>query len=148
MTLIKVDPNTTSIRELVTLRGRYTVTRGTGVRALHHVKLNDLSPLWPESRLRGEMMRAARVFVSDLEKRGYRLLTNEADLAVCGPYEPRAPEAFEAQGQKAVGRAAGESVEPDGEDYLIIGEFVAARGRVLDEQTQALYRRALAETPQ
>ena len=145
MTLVKIDPNTTSIRQRLTLRGRYTVTRGTGVRQLKWVKLNDLSVLWPESRLRAQMMHAAKMFVTDLESRGYRLYTNEGDLKVCGPYEPRSTKAFQAQGTDAVGRALGESIEPDGEDYLIIGEFIATKGRVLDDASQALYQRAMAE---
>lgn len=155
MTLIKVPER--RVAEPVTLRGILTIdyavceTIGRAERTapaenktfpLRGVKVNDLSVLWPYSHLRSLALQGAKQFTADLAKRGYRLLTNEADVVVFGPYRGRGWQRQPSGDLKAIGRQEGEDPFPEAVDFLLIGEFLATRGYVPDEPTQALIERA------
>ena len=88
-------------------------------------RINDLSPLPPETHFRAAMLRAARLFVDDLIKKPerYHLETPEADMLIYGPYQHRSHSGV------AVGFEQDEWLFPEAVDFQIVGDFVAEFGK-------------------
>lgn len=94
-------------------------------------RINDLSPLPPESHFRKAMLKAAQRFVDDLGKKRerYELTTNQADLLIYGPFQHR--EASLAP----IGFQQDEMLFPDTLDFQIVGDFKAQYGFLVPDVT-------------
>lgn len=108
------------------------------------VRINDLSSLHPEGQFRTVALDAARRFVSDMERQGFRLITPEADMRVYGPVRHRdfsapgvgAPTWRPAPGAdptfRAVGWSFDEEWSEDAEDFLLRAEFLSSRVHLVE----------------
>lgn len=108
----------------MTRQGVLTVDSGMVHRQSRWERINDMPSLWPFSHLREAVLAGAKVFVSDLEKRGWKLLTPEADMLVCGPLQARNWSSAADGSFKATGRQAGEHLFPDKCDFILQAEFL------------------------
>lgn len=132
--LIKENVEKSTIWQPVRLRGRFTVPFDMiPPRQVKGEQINSFSPLWPESHFRDAAMTAAKIFVKHMGLRGYQLVSNEGELWVFGPYHSRAWDIHRNNQGDPFGRQAGENLFPEAADYLIIGDFVAKYGKVVEE---------------
>lgn len=122
---VQVKPGTVHTR--ITRRGVLTVDSGLVHRQSRWERINDMPSLYPFSHLREAVMAGAKVFVSDLEKRGYKLLTPEADMLVCGPLQARDWSGAADGNFTAVGRQGGEHLIPDKCDFMLQAEFLSTK---------------------
>lgn len=125
----KVDHSTDHAPQRIQKVGRYTgVDRGIFTREYDWVPLKALSVLWPEAELRREALKAAKLFVSRMEKRGLRLFTPEDELRIRGPLRPINTHAA---GSKDGWRGGYSADEDDSRihaaDFVIVGEFIETR---------------------
>lgn len=58
-------------------------------RQFRGVKINDISELEPERKLRERLIYWAKKWLHDMELQGFRLITAESDILVFGPFMPR-----------------------------------------------------------
>lgn len=112
------------------------VLRARPTGQLRGERINDLSPLPPESHFRAAMLKACRIFVREQAKKRSRFVptTPEADFRIYGPYQhydhrrsTNLGSLWLPQGQ---GRQGDEWADPAAMDFLIIADFVAEYGFV------------------
>lgn len=127
--------------------------RGLARRAYQRVKINDLSPLWPESHVRDLALRNARKFIADMRLQGYDLLTSEADVLLTGPKRSRGLQQQFGKSTTAqhhvrranrtvtllptVSRVGDEEPFPEKEDFLIEAQFLSRRVRLVEHRVKA-----------
>lgn len=137
----------------VWLSAVFTTDSGLARRQYRRQKVNDLSPLWPESHLRQKALHFAKKFIDDMKLQGYDLLTSEADVLVSGPYRSRNLQSkfgatattkhHVARSNKQVtvlpivGRQGAEDPFPDKEDFLIEAQFLSSRVRLVEHNLKA-----------
>ena len=144
--LIQESGHKASIAVPERVQGVWTVESAlvfrSGVPTMRGVELNDLSPLWPMSMLRDELMKGAKKFVADMAKHGLELLTAEGSIHVYGPWKARGWDENATATQqtkhhvrgnsltvpKTVGRTADETKYPGKVDFIFIADFLARRG--------------------
>ncbi len=140
MTLIQIDPRSTTVHEPVERTARLTVDREIVQpdRIWNGVRINDLSSLYPYGELRVRCMSGAKKWVADMAKRGEDLLTAEADIQVFGPYQSRAgtyttPDALKkrmaTERSGVIGYSEDEDFNPAAADFVFKAQFVTRRHR-------------------
>lgn len=166
--LIKTDLRTTHVMAPLPrsqTQGRYPVARAL-VEQLQDYdpgwrvwgdRIDTLSPLWPYCHLRTELLKGARLYVSSLEKRGWVLLSAEADMLVWGPIV--GPVADWRRAGARVGTAGGRQLVPtpggsryhvaddQGDTYWFVldGHWLASTHLVETPQVQAQHRPPVAQ---
>jgi hypothetical protein len=100
-------------------------------------RINDLSPLPPESHFRAFTLRCARKFVEEMAKKRarYQLVTQEGNLVIRGPYQHR-----DTVTPKPVGFQQDEILHPECLDFHITGTFLAEYGHLvewMDDEAEA-----------
>lgn len=123
----------------VTKTCRVATDRGMLRRQFHWERINDISTLYPEGQFRTTAIEGAKRFVADMERKGYSLITPEADMLVYGPVRHRdfskpgfaAPTWQPRPGMDPTFRSGGFDVgdewTEDAEDFLLRAEFLASR---------------------
>lgn len=127
-----------TIRNVVDLRAVFTVDVGLVETIQRHspgwvaqrIRVNDLSPLWPESLLRKPALEWARRFVEDMVRRGFELAQNEADVWLSGPFLSKGYGRVEYG--KGISRTENEELFPDMVDFLLEAKFVTKRVRMVE----------------
>ena len=128
MTAVHVPVNKQRVHVPLTKQARFTVDRGMVRRQYNRVKLNEMSSLWPFSFMREAAFRAAKQFVSDMQKKDLDLITAEADIRVLGPYVHRRWNGAEF----VLGRMAGEDKFEDLADFVLEAEFLNHRLHLIE----------------
>jgi hypothetical protein len=128
-----------------------SASRGLARRKYQRVKVNDLSPLWPENHVRELAVRNAQKFIADMKLQGYDLLTSEADVLVSGPFRSRGlQQQFGKSTAKhhiarsnrtvtllpTVGRSTDDELFPEKEDFLIEAQFLSRRVRLVEHRVK------------
>ncbi len=131
MTLILVDPRTSTVAEPVTQRARLSVPRG--IVPDHHVyngeRINDMAALWPYDELRTRCIDGAKSWIRRLMQDGVELLTAEADVRVYGPYRSRAGTYGTGKQPQITGFDESEDFNEDLADFVFEATFLARRHR-------------------
>lgn len=103
-------------------------------KAVRGWRVNDLSPMPPASYFRDVILDAARSWVWQMDKRGFRLdlqRNNEGDIRVWGPYHNRDwSGAGRSSEMRAVGWSEGQVWDNGMTDFLLVADFVADYGQV------------------
>ena len=142
MTVIKIDHQRETVHLPVRHRAVYPVDKQMVLLAgiplpIRAVKINELSPLWPASHFRDEMLSAASQWVSQMAKRGFSLFDHEGDIRVYGPYKPKPWE--RAGGDLHSGGGSDLSGHmTDTADFLLYANFLASAGRTYEEDHEQL----------
>lgn len=115
--------------ELCQLSGVGTDPRLGGLGTLRGVKVNDLSVLPPVRFFREEVMKFAKVFIREYQRRGYEPNQPEGDMLLWGPYRPRDREAAR-MGDfrvRSYTDPLAHAVELGVADFLLVMDFLAPR---------------------
>lgn len=107
-------------------------------------RVNDLSPLWPESHLRDAILLGAKRFVKYCEqmRERYRPLTAEGDFRVSGPYR------YKPTTDRVIGFQSDQYLLDHGKvTFYVVGDFVAEFGHltpaITDDEVTETQRRAV-----
>lgn len=142
MTLIRENLNAATIYQPVTLRARYTVEIEPFAKLgqsfperfpmgkVNRVCVGDLPTMWPAGELHEKALLAGRLFLNAMESQGFKSYLPVEGLRVLGPYSPRGFERAR-NGPLTIGHR--EDEQPfDGADFILEGEFLATRGKVIE----------------
>lgn len=140
MTLIRIDPSSTTVHTPEERTARITVDREIVQpgRVWNGVRVNDLSSLYPYAELRVRLMNAAKKWIRDEGLRDRDLLTAEADILVFGPYRSRAgtyttpaalKKAMATQRTGVIGYSEDEDFNPAAADFVFKANFISRRHR-------------------